>query len=47
MYVEAAAPLAGPPAGFAEHRAAKAGAVSFQLFRRGYTAPVESTRTAP
>jgi 16S rRNA (guanine(966)-N(2))-methyltransferase RsmD len=47
LYVEAAAPLAEPPSGFEEHRKAKAGAVSFQLFRRGYTAAVDSTRTAP
>jgi 16S rRNA (guanine966-N2)-methyltransferase len=47
LYVEAAAPLAEPPAGFDLHRAGRAGAVSFQLFRRGYTAAVDSTRTAP
>ncbi len=47
LYVEAAAPLAEPPAGFEVHRAGKAGPVSFQLFRRGYTAAVDPTRTSP
>ena len=47
LYVEAAAPLAEPPAGFDVHRAGRAGAASFQLFRRGYTAAVDPTRTTP
>lgn len=47
LYVEARTPLAAPPEGFELHRADRAGAVSFQLFRRGYTAAVDSTRTPP
>jgi 16S rRNA (guanine966-N2)-methyltransferase len=47
LYVEARAPLPAPPAGFALHRADRAGAVSFQLFQRGYTAAVDSMRTPP
>jgi 16S rRNA (guanine(966)-N(2))-methyltransferase RsmD len=35
LYVESAEPLAEPPAGLLAHRASSAGAVSFQLFRRG------------
>jgi 16S rRNA (guanine966-N2)-methyltransferase len=35
LYVESAEPLAEPPAGLLAHRASRAGAVSFQLFRRG------------
>jgi 16S rRNA (guanine966-N2)-methyltransferase len=35
LYVESAEPLAEPPAGLLPHRASRAGAVSFQLFRRG------------
>jgi 16S rRNA (guanine966-N2)-methyltransferase len=38
LYLEGRAPLAEPPPGFVEHRASRAGAVHFQLFRRGYTA---------
>jgi 16S rRNA (guanine(966)-N(2))-methyltransferase RsmD len=34
LYVESAEPLAEPPIGLAPHRASRAGAVSFQLFRR-------------
>lgn len=47
LYVEAAAPLAEPPAGFEVHRSGQAGAVCFQLLRRGYTAAVDPTRTTP
>ncbi len=34
LYVESAEPLAEPPAGLAPYRASRAGAVSFQVFRR-------------
>ncbi len=34
LYVESAEPLAEPPPGLQSHRASRAGAVSFQLFRR-------------
>ena len=35
LYVESAAALAEPPAGLVAHRSSRAGAVHFQLFRRG------------
>jgi len=47
LYVESATPLAQPPAGLLLHRQSRAGAVHFQLFRRGYTAAVDPPRTAP
>jgi 16S rRNA (guanine966-N2)-methyltransferase len=47
VYVEAAEPLAEAPAGWEIRRAARAGAVHFHLLRRGYTAAVETPRTAP
>lgn len=43
VYVEAAAPLVEPPPGLEPWRQSKAGAVSFQLYRRGYT-PADPTR---
>jgi len=47
LYVETAAPLAEAPAGFEPHRQSRAGAVHFQLFRRGYTAAVAPPREVP
>jgi 16S rRNA (guanine966-N2)-methyltransferase len=47
IYVEAAAPLAEAPAGWELRRTARAGAVHFHLLHRGYTAAVETPRTAP
>jgi len=47
LYVEADAPLDALPDGLVEHRRARAGAVHFQLLRRGYTAAVELPRTVP
>ena len=35
LYVESAVPLTEAPGGLVPHRASRAGAVSFQLFRRG------------
>ncbi|MBK1615370.1 16S rRNA (guanine(966)-N(2))-methyltransferase RsmD [Rubrivivax gelatinosus] len=42
VYVESGEPIAEPPPGLESHRQGQAGAVCFQLFRRGYTAPVSS-----
>jgi len=47
VYVEAAEPIAEPPPGLVLHRASRAGAVHFQLFRRGYTAAVAPPEEAP
>jgi 16S rRNA (guanine(966)-N(2))-methyltransferase RsmD len=47
LYVEASAPLPEPPPGLLQHRQSRAGAVSFQLFRRDYTPAVEATRNVP
>ena len=47
VYVEAAAPLADAPPGLETWRHARAGAVSFQLFRRGYTAAGSTRRPEP
>ena len=47
VYVEAAAPLADAPPGLEPWRHARAGAVSFQLFRRGYTAADSTRRPEP
>ena len=43
VYVEARQPLSDPPEGLELWRQSQAGAVSFQLFRRGYT-PADPTR---
>ncbi len=47
VYLEAREALAETPPGLELHRQSRAGAVHFQLFRRGYTAAVEPSRTAP
>ena len=47
IYVESGAPLGDAPAGFSLHRQSRAGAVSFQLLRHGYTAADPPRRTAP
>ncbi len=45
VYYEGAEPLAQTPAGLELHRQSRAGAVHFQLWRRGYTAAVAPPRT--
>ncbi len=47
VYLEAAEPLAEAPAGLGLYRQSRAGAVHFQLFRRGYTAAVAPPRIEP
>ena len=47
VYVEAAEALSEAPPGLALYRQSRAGAVHFQLFRRGYTAAVIPPRTEP
>jgi 16S rRNA (guanine(966)-N(2))-methyltransferase RsmD len=47
LYLEGPAPVLDPPAGLEAYRQARAGAVHYQLFRRGYTAAVDASPRNP
>jgi 16S rRNA (guanine(966)-N(2))-methyltransferase RsmD len=47
VYLEGPAPVLDPPAGLEAYRQARAGAVHYQLFRRGYTAAVDASPRNP